>query len=322
MLGPILRLDLPRRMANLKIPAVSVAATADGRAIETAAFGPVDNQTMFQAASISKAVFAVAVMRLHEQGRLDIDAPTGALRLHGWKVPVTLRQLLSHTAGANVHGFDGYPAGASLPTVEQILRGAPPANSPKVKLKRLPGTCYDYSGGGFVLAQGIVTDTLGLDFHTLLRDLVLEPCGMRHSTFEQELPPGARFASGYRADYRRVEGHYMRMPELAAAGLWTTPADLVRLSLELQRALRGESALLRREALEMMLTPVKGSYGLGFELEGDIFGHSGSNVGYKSYWRMGRRSGAVAFMVNAEGPGVSALLNELTDAIKAHPILT
>jgi len=301
----IVGLDIPRRMAELNIPAVSIAVARGGQ-INTFAFGPIDDQTMFQAASISKPVFALAVMRLHEQGRLDIDAPAAHLKYYWRKYPVTLAQLLSHTAGTSVHGFSGYGEGPSLPTVEQILRGSPPANSPRVKLKRRPGTHFDYSGGGYVLAQKAVADMLNVDFHTLLRELVLEPCGMRHSTFEQELPPGANIPPG----------DYKRMPELAAAGLWTTPADLIGLGLELQRALRGKSALLRKETLETMLTPVKNNYGLGFGLWDDAFGHTGSNIGYRSCWRISRHSdSAIAIMINAQGPGVSTLMDEITQAI-------
>lgn len=325
MIEHITGADLPRRMERHKVPAVSIAATADGQSIETAVFGAINDQTMFQAASISKPVFAVAVMRLHEQGRIDIGAPVAELSYHWKKYGVTLAQLLSHTAGTNVHGFsgyDGYGAGKPLPTVAQILSGSPPTNSPKVKLKRKPGTRFDYSGGGYILAQQVVTDALGVDFHALLRDLVLEPFGMCNSTFEQELPLDVNYAPGYTA-LGQIKGNYMRMPELSAAGLWTTPSDLVCLGLELQRALRGESNLLRKDTLEMMLTrqpekkPGKERYGLGLGLfSDDIFGHSGGNVGYRSCWRVSRRSGAAAaFMINTDGPGASAIFDELVPEI-------
>src|SRR6266446_10698071 len=100
-----------------------------------------------------------------------------------------LRQLLSHTAGTTVHGFPGYPAGGSLPSIVQILDGAPPANTSPIFVDLIPGMQFRYSGGGTTIAQLAVTDVVGLPFPDLMRELVLAPLGMENSGFEQPPPP-------------------------------------------------------------------------------------------------------------------------------------
>jgi CubicO group peptidase (beta-lactamase class C family) len=252
-------------------------------------------RTLFQAASISKPVAALAALRLVEQGLLSLDEDVNA-RFVSWKVPeneftktekVTLRRLLSHTAGLTVHGFGGYPAGASVPTVVQALDGQKPANSAAVRVDVVPGTIWRYSGGGYTIMQQLLVDVTGKPFPVLLNELVLGPLGMTDSTYEQPLPAGRRgeAASGHRSDGELLPGRYHTYPEMAAAGLWTTPTDLARFVMEIQKALAGRSKVLTAETARAMTTEVKGSYGLGFSLQGRgasaTFGHGGSNEGFK-----------------------------------------
>ncbi len=167
---------LASRMGELHVPGVSIAVIHQGR-IEwangygvTQLDGPrVTENTLFQAASISKAVFALAVMRQVEAGKLNLDANVNDY-LKSWKLPdnaftaeqkVTLRRVLSHTAGLTVHGFPGYEAGAKLPTTIQILDGASPANNPEIRVDTIPGSLYRYSGGGYTLAQLLMRDVTG-----------------------------------------------------------------------------------------------------------------------------------------------------------------
>jgi CubicO group peptidase (beta-lactamase class C family) len=225
---------------------------------DRAAGAPVDERTLFQAASISKPVTSTAMFRLIEQGRLALDEDVN-VRLRSWKVPesaftqtekVTPRRIVSHMAGLTVHGFAGYDAGTPLPTLPQILDGLPPANSPPVRVTALPGDHESYSGGGFTVLQLLIQDVTGRPFKDVLDDLVLRPVKMTHSTFAQPLPQGSAdgAATGYQADGTPIAGRFHVYPELAAAGLWTTPSDLARFMLAIGRSYRGEAGgLLRRE---------------------------------------------------------------------------
>jgi CubicO group peptidase (beta-lactamase class C family) len=143
--------------------------------------------------------------------------------------PVTLRHLLTHTAGFTVHGFPGYAADAPVPNVVQVLNGEPPANTAPVRVDQLPGKAWRYSGGGITVAQLLVVQDVTLEpFPAFMRRTVLGPIGMAHSTYEQPLSAAAtaRAASGYRASGQPVAGRFHTYPEMAAAGLWTTPSDL------------------------------------------------------------------------------------------------
>jgi CubicO group peptidase (beta-lactamase class C family) len=256
---------------------------------------PVTANTLFQAASISKPVFALAVLRQVELGKLDLDANVNDY-LKGWKLPdnsfthqklVTLRETLTHSAGLTVHGFPGYAAGAKLPDITQILDGAAPANTPAIRVDILPGSQWRYSGGGYVLTQQVMADATGVPLPKLLRDTVLAPLGMTLSTYEQPLPlsrmPEAAMPHG--ADGQPLQEGPHVYPELAAAGLWTTPSDLARYALGVEAALAGKSKIISAKTARAMLTPQIGQQGLGPQLAGStprkFFTHGGANAGYR-----------------------------------------
>ncbi len=294
---------LADRMTALKVPGVSVAVINGGivewakgyGVVEAGATTPVSTRTLFQAASISKSVAALAALRLVEQGRLTLDEDVNA-RLTSWKVPenqftrkdkVNLRRLLSHTAGLTVHGFGGYPAGAPVPTLLQVLDGLKPANSDAVRVDVAPGSIYRYSGGGYEVSQQLMMDITGRSFPDLMAELVLRPIGMDDSTYEQPLPVWLRgkAASGHRGDGRLLPGLYHTYPEMAAAGLWTTPTDLAKFLIAIEKALEGRSTVLAPATAREMTAAQKSSYGLGLGIEGTgpaaRFSHGGSNEGFR-----------------------------------------
>lgn len=326
---PIPLMTLAARMAELKVPGVSLAVI-DGGAIEWAkGYGvaepgtaaPVTPRTLFQAASVSKPVAALGALRLVEQGRLVLDEDVNA-KLRSWKVPeneftktekVTLRRLLSHTAGLTVHGFGGYQAGTPVPTTVQVLDGAKPANSAAVRADVVPGTIMRYSGGGFTVAQLLMQDAAARPFPELLAELVLKPVGMDDSTYEQPLPEARRgaAASGHTSDGKVLPGRYHTYPEMAAAGLWTTPTDLAKFLLEVERARRGASSVLSQASAREMTTAQKPGYGLGLSLDGlgsaANFGHGGSNEGFKCQMTMFLEGGRGAvIMTNGDRGGFLA----------------
>ena len=238
---PLETRTIPNRMRELKVPGVSVAVFRDGRVEWARGWGvadvesgrKVERDTRFQAASISKPVAAAAALALVSRGRLSLDSPINS-HLQSWKLPenehtkttpVTLRHLLTHSAGLTVHGFRGYAHGEAVPSLVQLLDGAKPANSAPVRVDIPVGSRWRYSGGGISIAQLMVEDETKKPFAQSARELVLEPFGMRHSTYVQPLPADLRekAATGYRASGEAVPGKWHTYPEQAAAGLWTTP---------------------------------------------------------------------------------------------------
>ncbi len=329
---------LATRMRETKVPGVSIAFFDHGHIVWAKGYGladvasgrPVTPDTLFEAGSISKPVAALATLRLVQEGRLDLDQDVNA-RLKAWKVPennftaqqkVTLRRLLSHGAGLTVHGFPGYTRDQKPPSVVQILNGQAPANTAPVVVDAVPGTRWSYSGGGYVVTQLLLTETAGEPFPDLMRDEVFKPAGMAHSTYEQPLPEAlrSRVATGYRQSGLPVTGDWYVYPEMAPAGLWTTPSDLARAAIEVQRDYAGRShRLLSKTMARQMLTRQIGDWGLGFQLTARDgtrrFGHGGDDEGFKAEleaFTTGTGQG-VAIMTN--GDGGSVLIAEIVRAV-------
>jgi CubicO group peptidase (beta-lactamase class C family) len=326
---PLEKMTLADRMRYYHVPAVSIAFFDPSGILWARAYGATTS-TLFQAGSISKPVFAVGVMRLVQEHRLSLDENV-IDRLRSWKVPdnaltakhaVTLRELLSHTAGMSVHGFNGYELGKPVPTLEEILDGRPPANSQPIRVVSPPGEQYRYSGGGYVVAQQLLLDTVREPFATYMHDAVLAPLGMTNSSFQEPLPRAlwSRAAIGYDQDGRPYPGKWHVYPEQAAAGLWTTPTDLGKFAIGMQRALDGESgAILSAASAREMLTPVKDTTGLGFVTETaggkPGFGHTGDDAGFEALLVMHRRGQGVAIMTDSDNG--SQLIDEIMNGIGA-----
>ena len=315
---------LTDRMAALHVPGVSIAVIHDGKIEWARGYGvvsvggaPVTPETLFQAASISKPVTAMAVLHLVQTGKLNLDTDVNQyLRL--WRVPandfsrqtkITLRELLSHTAGMTVHGFPGYASDAPLPTLLQILDGAKPANSPAIRVDIAPGSEWRYSGGGFVVTQELLLEVTGKPFPAFMKETVLGPAGMARSTYEQPLPKSrlGEAAVPYHSNGQPTPGGPHVYPEMSAAGLWTTPSDLARFAIELQNALAGKSSILSAAEAKEMLTPVKGDWGLGIGVGGGAahpyFQHGGANDGFQCDLVAYNSGDGVAIMTNSDNGG-------------------
>jgi CubicO group peptidase (beta-lactamase class C family) len=293
-------------MAKYNVQGVSIALIHDGKLAWAQGFGvktagsndAVTSNTLFQAASISKPVSATAMLKLVEQGKLSLDAPINTF-LKTWQLPdndftktepVTLRRVVSHSAGLNVHGFPGYASDAKVPTVQQILDGKAPANTKAVRVERTPGSTWKYSGGGTTIMQLAMMETTGEAFPVLMRRLVLDPIGMQNSAFEQPLSKAKQdlAAAGHDDQGKMIAGRWHTYPELAAAGLWTTPTDLTKWAIEIAEARAGKSTkTLSQKMATEMLTEQKAPSGLGPALgnSGDTmyFQHGGSNQGYSCF---------------------------------------
>ena len=331
---------LAARMAELKVPGVSVAFIENGQVKWTRSYGvaaaggttPVTPETLFQAASMSKAFAAAAALRLAEQGRLDLDADVNSF-LKAWKVPpspytvqqkVTVRRLLSHTAGMTVGGFPGYQPGKPVPTIVQVLDGTPPANTPPVRSFEAPGGSFAYSGGGYTVAQLAIIEAGGKPYPELLDQLILHPAGMRQSTFAQPLPDAlvGRSASGHDRAGAVIPGGRNTYPEFAAASLWTTASDYGRFLIGPQDSYAGRPhALLRQASAKAMMTPVDANYGLGLAVGrwgGHPFiQHGGSNAGFQSDAFAFLDGDRQEFVVMTNGDGGNPMGPEIQRALAA-----
>jgi CubicO group peptidase (beta-lactamase class C family) len=283
--------------------------------LETGSSAPVTAKTLFQAGSISKPVAATGALYMVEHGKLSLDEAVNE-KLKTWKVPdneftkdekVTLRRLMSHTGGLTVHGFPGYDVKEPLPTLVQIFNGEKPANTAAIRVDIVPGTKERYSGGGVTIEQQLMMDVSGKPFPALMRELVLDKIGMTDSSYEQPLPPGraAMTASGTYGDGKVVHGRWHIYPEMAAAGLWTTPTDLCRFAIEIAQSKQGKSnRVLSERMTKEMLTPVMEGAGLGLFMDKDNpgqFGHNGADEGFQAILTMNAESGkGVAIMANSD----------------------
>ena len=331
---PDVALDLLERMRSYHVPGVSIAVIDNYRVVfakgyGVAAFGgtkPVDSTTLFLAGSISKPVFTSGFLRLLEDRKIPLDAEANSL-LKSWRLPdsrfterekVTVRRLLTHSAGLTVWGFPGYELGGPVPTVPQLLDGSPPANTPAVRNDTFPGARWLYSGGGMTIAQLIATDVSGEDFPTLMRRLMLQPAGMTRSTYENPLPTNRRgeAASGHERIDTPVPGGFHVYPEMAAAGLWTTASDIARWAIALSKSYRGEpggvlSASMAKQMVskQMHQQPPYGNgyWGLGVSVSGDgdslAFSHGGRDEGFVAdmFMRPGSGRGLVIMMNGVAG---------------------
>lgn len=330
------RWTLEERMKFYNIKGLSIAVVKDYKLDWAKAYGWADEaehrkattETVFQAASISKSLNAVGVLKLAQDGKLDLNADINTY-LTSWKFPydsltkgkrITLTELLSHTAGLTVHGFPGYAQGEPIPSVPEILDGKKNSHSPAVRSKFEPGLRVEYSGGGTTISQCLVTDLTHMPYDKYMWLNVLQPLGMTYSFYTQP-PPDSRkatLATGYMGDGQELKGKYLIHPEQAAAGLWTNPTDLAKYIIETQLSWKGKSAKVLSSAnTKLRLTPVLGEAGLGVFVTHRgtdlFFEHGGSNVGFRCVYMGGVESGnGVAIMVNSENDGI---LRELVNSV-------
>jgi len=334
-------LTLAEVMAANHVPGVSVAVIWNYRVHWAHSWGVADaesrecatDRTLYQAASISKPVAAMASLKAVQDGKFGLHQDINTI-LKSWKLagspfgggdPVTPYTLMSHTSGTgDGFGFPGYEPGAPLPTLPQILNGENPANRGPVLLVRPALQAMQYSGGAVTIQQLALTDAVGKPFRQIVNQWVLEPIGMTDSTYEQPLPKAwearAARAHGRAGESREVRWHVY--PELAAAGLWTTPTDLAKFAAELQKELAGTSTRVLTQAnAKQMVTPVGvGDFAVGFSVkkygEGWYFDHGGSNWGFQCRLVGHVAKGyGIAIMTNADSGG--AVIEDLLDRVAA-----
>ena len=329
--------SIQERMTYYHIKGLSIAVICNYKLVWAKGYGwaddslkiPVTTQTLFQAASLSKSLNSVGVLKLLQDKKLDIYADINNY-LSSWKFPydslskgkkISMANLLSHTGGITVHGFDGYERGTVLPTLQQVLDGQKPANSDPIRSMFAPGLKSEYSGGGITISQEIVTDITHQPYDKFMYEKVLKPMGMTSSTYQQ--PPNDKkqelLATGYRPDGAAIKGRYHIYPEQAAAGLWTNPTDLSKYIIETQLAYEGRSSkVLNQQTTKLRLTPyLDKQAALGVfltDLDGTTyFRHSGANEGFRSdYFGSLEGGNGLVIMVNSDN---GQIMPEIENAI-------
>jgi len=306
-----------KTMRRQGVPGVSVAVIDGGELIWARGFGwrdienrlPVDTETLFQAASISKPITALAVLVLNAEGKIDLDQEVNSI-LKNWqlpsqypKQPVTLRHLLTHQAGTVPQSFMGFQESQQTPPLIEILAGHSwcflGIRRP-VKVVEPPESGYRYSGGGYCVVQQLLEDSEGVSFDTIVKQKLFNPLMMSHSSFQQR--PEEKMIKNTAHGYGWLHGTLFRgrwriYPESAAAGLWTTPSDLARMIIAVQKASSDDSfGPLSPKAVNEFLKPQFDPWlGMGVVLEdagGDrLFSASGVNWGYVSKFRAGVTNG-------------------------------
>jgi CubicO group peptidase (beta-lactamase class C family) len=341
--GPVLLKDssssmnLQERMAFYKVKGLSVAVISNYKIVWAKGYGWADEaakktvttQTVFQAASISKSLNGVGVLKLAQDKKLDLYRDINDYLLT-WKFPydslskgkkITAAHLLSHTAGLSVHGFPGYANDDTIPSVPQILDGISPANTKAVRSLWQPGLRYKYSGGGTTISQQLLMDITKEPYHEYMWQKVLKPMGMLMSTYQ--LPPAAEkkpfLATGYKSDGKEIETKFHLYPEQAAAALWTNPTDLGHYIIETQLGLLGKPGKVLNPAMtRLRLTPYLDSnaaLGVFIETRGGekYFRHSGANEGFRSSYMGSLNNGnGVVVMVNSDN---GRIIEEVTNSV-------
>src|SRR5438105_5210287 len=345
------QVSIEKFMEFYEIPGLSLAIIDNFEIAATNTFGvtaaggstPVTTRTLFQAGSVSKPVATLGALHLVKRGKLLLDEDVNK-KLKSWKLPeneftkeqkVTLRRIMSHSAGTTLHGFPGYDVGDPVPTLVQILNGEKPANNPPVLVDIVPGTKWRYSGGGVLSEQQWMIDVTGSSFPELMRETVFEKLGMNDSTFEQPLPTprASSAASGNTWNGKIVPGKWHIYPEMAAAGLWTTPTDLAKFAIEVALSKQGKSNRVLSEAMTReMLKPQmprveeialgnmehRDRMGLGFflgdEARSDLFGHIGDDEGFQAMLMMYGDAGKGA-VIMGNSPSVIRLGDTILDRV-------
>ena len=314
--------NLEDRLKELGIPGLSLAVASYGKIEWARSYGMADvsqgrrmtNETLQLAASISKPISAVRAHQLVEKGVFDLDADINTY-LTSWKVPeneftvdekVTIRRILNHTAGLTVWGFPGYDQGDTIPSTVEVLDGK--GNTDPVRVYKKPGESWMYSGGGYTVLQLAITDTEGMGFLQSMQQNVLNHLHMEASTFENPLPEEYHSiaATGYRHNGDEVEGKWPIYPEMAAAGLWTTPSMLIQYAIEIQRIYQSkEDGLLKYKTVKEMLIPGMNGHGLGPGVGEYTFGHGGADEGFRSRMEAWKdQPYAIVVMVNSDNGSI------------------
>jgi len=313
-------IDIKERMKFYNVAGLSLSLINDGQISDISSFGvleagtseKVDDNSIFNACSISKFLTSILVLKLSDQGLLDINDNVNN-RLTSWKVPeneftqtkkVTIRNLLSHESGiidpegsfSNLNNTHG------VPNMIDLLMGKTTYCKNSIEVKYLPETDFQYSDAGFCIIQQLIEDIYEMPFGEIMKEIIFAPLQMNNSTYEIVFSDAikGKFSCGHNKDGNVVNEKYPIYPYAAASGLWTTPTDIGKLVLELMSSLQGKSKLgLSINSVKELFNSkgCKGWNGLGMFLDGSEKEIEVSSLG----WGVGFQCMMVAFPYLGKG---------------------
>ena len=320
----------PLYLSEFSVPGAAVAVIEDGRVIMARGFGmadlarklPVTEATLFNVGSTSKSIAAWGAMRLVDDGKIGLDDPVDR-RLTRWHLPssaypadgVTLRRLLSHTAGLSVSGYRGWGPDDRIPSLPESLSGDD-NGAGAVTQVAAPGSGWAYSGGGYTLTQLLVEELSGRVFADYMGEAVLRPLGMADTSFA--LTPAVLGRSARSYDELGEETPTPRFAEVAAAGMYSTIGDMACYALASSGGERS-ARVLKPATLDLMTSPAPatgGSWGLGYAIQAsgqgfpdgvERVGHDGGNRGWQSFFWVSRarRDGLIVLTNGSDGWNVA-----------------
>lgn len=334
--NPKVTYNILERMKHHNVPGISIAIVKNRELYWSKAYGltsadkdiKVDRKTLFQIASVTKPITALGILKLVEQNKISLDDDVNTY-LKNWQIQdneftktekVTIRRLLTHTAGLSSHGFDGYPQSENLPSIIEVLNGE--GNWAGVAIDNIPGTAWRYSGGGYVILQKLIEDVTGQSFENYMETEILKPLKMNNSTFQQPLNKEVykNVSSAHDNDGNPVIGGWHNYTEKGAGGLWSTPEDFAKYIIEIQNIIKGkENGILSKETISKMLTKDINNWGLGLLVEGSgeslRFSHDGKNQGFfADFLAFAKKGEAVVILTNGNTPN---LKNEILKSISS-----
>ena len=324
---PIKSFRLQDRMKYYNVPGVSILVLKNGNVHWSKLYGVADanegtelnEETLFQVASVAKPFTALGILKLFEKGRINLDVDVNEY-LKDWQLAETefskkevdsIRRILSHTAGLSGHGFDGYPQDGDFPSTIDVLNGA--AASQAIVVDDLPGKNWRYSGGGYVILQRVIEDVTGMPFAKYMETEILKPLGMSNSTFQQPLDSNKykNVSSAHNNQGEVVPGKWYNYPEAGAGGLWSTALDLAKYCKEIQEIYAGKrDGIISKKTLDMMFEKTLNDWGLGLHMMGEandlMFGHEGMNEGFFADFRSFAKGDGVIVLTNGSTGNLTA----------------
>jgi len=333
----------PQSLKEFAVPGVAVALIQKGEVVWTRGYGfaniaaakSITSETVFNVGSLSKMATAWGVMRLVEEGKVDLDRPVDSY-LKRWHLPrssfdnnqVTVRRVLSHTSGISNHNFHGWDPLSPLPPIADTLSGK--TGTGEVHVADAPGSGFHYSGANYAILQLLIEDVTGQEFPEFMKTNVFQPLHMSHTQYG--LPRQFQEVMATPYDGLGDPLPILRYNEYSAAGLTTTLADLAKLAaagLPDSNGQRPGRGVLKEQTVLLMQTAAPASrwadrdpygpdpqYGLGYtvrpaQLLGNVgVGHGGSNSGWESLVQIVPSTGdGIVIMTNSStGPAVIASL--------------
>lgn len=332
-------------MEDRGLKGLSVAVFDDYKIIWKGAWGvkydsvPLNEETSFSTASISKAVTGLLFTILEEKGLLDLNVPVNNY-LKRWKIPknefnkdtpVTLKHLLSHTAGTTQHGFADFYLGEKVPTILESVQGKLPRYDKEIEVVFKPGTSWKYSGGGYTIAMMALEDHLGQSLADLAQEYIFGPLNLKNTTMKQPNEEGflTNVAKAHNNKGIVIKTGIPITPQVSASGMWSNPTDMSVLMIEIQKALEGKSKIFSKKVAQrvtdVITRKVRGGWSLGFERflpfgNLDWFSHGGANTGTGGYIYGTMKEGkGMVFFGNGPNSAREPVLNELmNNIIKTH----